>query len=110
MWINALHIAPWAILFSLPVVVLGALLLYLLRGRSLRTVMAVLVLIPLLAEVAGVLAVSGFMFNPILTTTLLVCVLSAVVTVPTALLFGRAVAKRSVWERQAREGERAAEA
>ncbi|MGH3440308.1 MAG: sensor histidine kinase, partial [Sciscionella sp.] len=42
--------------------------------------------------------------------TLLVCVLSAVVTVPTALLFGRAVAKRSVWERQAREGERAAEA
>lgn len=107
---TALHIAPYAILFSLPVVLLGALLLYVLRHRSLTVSMAVLVLVPLIAEVVGVLAVSGFMFDPILTITLLVCLLVAVITVPTALLLGRSIAKRSVWEREARERERAMEA
>ena len=35
---------------------------------------------------------------------------TAVITVPTAVLLGRTIARRSVWERQARERERAAEA
>lgn len=107
---NALHIAPWAVLFSLPAVLLGALLLYRLRHRSLAASMAVLVLVPLVAEVVGVLAVSGFMFDRILVITLLVCLLTGLVTVPTALLLGRSIARRSVWEREARERERAAEA
>jgi signal transduction histidine kinase len=72
--------------------------------------LTVLVLVPLFAELAGVLGVSGFMFNPILTTTLLVCLLTTVVTVPTAVLLGRAIARRSVWEREARQRERVAEA
>jgi signal transduction histidine kinase len=107
---TALHIAPYAFLFSLPVLVLGGLVLYWLRRRSLAASMTVLVLVPLIAEVVGVLAVSGFMFDPILTTMLWVCLLVAVVTVPGAILLGRRIARRSIWEREARERERAAEA
>jgi signal transduction histidine kinase len=72
--------------------------------------MTVLVLVPIAAAQAGVLGVSGFMFNTTLTTMLLVCLLIALVTVPIAVLLGRAIARRSVWEREARERERAAEA
>jgi signal transduction histidine kinase len=107
---DALHIAPVAIAFSLPIALLATVVLRWLGERSLAVSMTVLVLVPLLTELAGVLGVSGFMFNPILTTTLLVCLLTAVVTVPTAVLLGRSIARRSVWERQARERERAAEA
>jgi signal transduction histidine kinase len=39
-----------------------------------------------------------------------VCLLVLLVTVPVALLLGRTIARRSVWEREARERERAAEA
>ena len=58
----------------------------------------------------GVLGVSGFMFTTTLTTMALVCLLVLLVTLPVALLLGRAIARRSVWEREARERERAAEA
>ena len=64
----------------------------------LATAMTVLVLVPLLATLVGVLAVSSFMFTAIFTTTLLVCLLVAVVTVPAAVLLGRGIARRSVWE------------
>lgn len=104
------HILPFALLFALPVVIVGALLLYVLRWRSLVTSLTVLVLIPLLATLVGVLGVNAFMFNTALTTMLLVCLLVAVVTVPAAVVLGRAIARRSVWEREARERERAAEA
>jgi signal transduction histidine kinase len=40
---------------------------------------------------------------------LLVCLLVSLVTVPAAIILGRAIARRSVWEREARERERAAE-
>ncbi|MQA11580.1 MAG: sensor histidine kinase [Pseudonocardiaceae bacterium] len=106
---HILHILPFALAFAVPVALLGALLLHLLRNRSLATTMTVLVLIPVLAMVVGVLGISGFMFTRTLTTMLLVCLLVALVTVPAALLLGRAIAKRSVWEREARERERAAE-
>jgi signal transduction histidine kinase len=58
----------------------------------------------------GVLGVSSFMFNETLATMSLVCLLVVLVTLPVALLLGRAIARRSVWEREARERERAAEA
>jgi signal transduction histidine kinase len=96
--------------FSLPVVVIGLLVLRWLDERSLAATMTVLVLVPVVAELAGVLGVSGFMFTAVLTTTVLVSLLTAVVTVPTAVLLGRAIARRSVWEREARERDRAAEA
>ncbi|HEY2699787.1 MAG TPA: HAMP domain-containing sensor histidine kinase [Pseudonocardiaceae bacterium] len=103
-------VAPYAILFSLPAVLFGVIILKVLGERSLPASMAVLVLVPLVAELVGVLWVSGFMFSVSLDTNLLISLLSAVVTVPTALLLGRSVARRSVWEREARERERAAEA
>jgi signal transduction histidine kinase len=107
---HAWHILPFALAFALPVALLGGLVLYWLRGGSLATTMTVLVLIPVLSTLAGVLGISGFMFTPTLTTMLVVCVLVALVTVPAAIVFGRAIARRSVWEREARERERASEA
>jgi signal transduction histidine kinase len=103
-------ILPWALAFALPVAFVGGLVLYWLRRGSLTTTLTVLVLIPVLAMLAGVLGISGFMFTPALTTMLLVCLLVALVTVPAALVLGRAIARRSVWEREARERERAGEA
>lgn len=109
MWDDTLHIAVLAMAFSLPIVLGSTLLLRWLGERSLALSLTVLVLVPLVAEVAGVLGASGLMFSTIF-PTLLVCLLTAVVTVPTAILLGRSIARRSVWERQARERERAAEA
>ncbi|GAA4410593.1 HAMP domain-containing sensor histidine kinase [Actinokineospora soli] len=107
---HLLDILPYALLLVLPVVALGALVLRLLRDRSLGASMAVLVLVPVAAMVTGVLGISGFMFNTSLTTMLLVCLLVTLVTVPVALYLGRRIARRTVWEREARERERAAEA
>ena len=107
---HALHVLPVALALVLPVVAAGALLLHSVRARALSTTMTLLVLIPLAAMLAGVLGVSGFMFTATLATTLLVCLLVAVVVVPIAVLIGRVIARRSVWEREARERERAAEA
>ncbi|WP_447008321.1 sensor histidine kinase [Saccharothrix isguenensis] len=110
MLVEIYHILPFAVLFSLPLALLGAVVLRRLSSGSLATALTVLAIVPVVATIGGVLAVSGFMFTPILTTTLLVCLLVALVTVPTAVLLGRALARRSVWESEARERERAAEA
>ena len=107
---HALHILPVALALVVPVVAVGTTLLYWVRRGSLTTTMTVLVLVPVVATLTGVLGVSGFMFNSTLTTMSLVCLLVLLVTVPVALLLGRAIARRSVWEREARERERAAEA
>jgi signal transduction histidine kinase len=109
-WADLLHVAPYAIGFSLPVALLGALLLAHSRRGSITGAMTVLALVPLVATVTGVVGVSGFMFTRELTSTLLVSGLVTAVTVPVALLLGRSVARRSVWEREARARERAAEA
>jgi signal transduction histidine kinase len=104
------HILPLAALFALPTALLGALALYLVRKGSLASTMTVLVIVPVIATVIGVLGVSGFMFTPTLTTMLLVCLLVAFLTVPAAIVLGRVIARRSVWERELRIRERAAEA
>lgn len=110
MLLHAWHILPFALLFALPVAVLGGVLLFLLRKGSLSATLIVLVLVPIAATMIGVLGVSGFMFTPMLTTLLLVCLLVGLITVPAAIVLGRVIARRSVWEREARERERAAEA
>ncbi|GAA2795383.1 HAMP domain-containing sensor histidine kinase [Saccharopolyspora taberi] len=104
------HVVPYAIALSLPVALLGAALLYLLRRRSLTTALTVLVLVPLVATLTGVLGVTGFMFGPQMTMVVVVCTAVAVVTVPLAVVLGCSIARRSVWEREARARERAAEA
>ncbi|GAA1192268.1 sensor histidine kinase [Prauserella alba] len=106
---HALHILPVALALVIPVVLAGALVLRAVRRRTLATTMTVLVLVPVSAMFAGVLGISGFMFDATLATMWLVCLLVALVTVPLAVLFGRVIARRSVWEREARRRERAAE-
>ncbi|MEV0295500.1 HAMP domain-containing sensor histidine kinase [Nocardia sp. NPDC050710] len=94
---------------SVPVVVIGAVLLRATSNRSLTTSMALLVLIPTLATLAGIIGVSGLMFTDELQRTAIVLAVVAAVTVPAAVLLGREQARKMVWEKQIREQERAAE-
>ena len=101
---------PIALLFSVPVALVGALLLHRMRRRSITAAVTVLVLVPLVAALAGVLGVSGFMYTPLLAGTVVVCTVVALVTVPTAMVLGRGIAGDVMWLHEARETERAAEA
>ncbi|WP_373862402.1 sensor histidine kinase [Nocardia acidivorans] len=99
----------YALAASLPVVVLGALLMRCLRNRAMTTSMAVLVLIPTVATLCGVVAVSGLMFTDEFEKFAVVLGVVTAVTVPAAILLGRAQARTTVWEREMLEQERAAE-
>ena len=101
---------PAALLFALPVTALGGLLLHRMRRRSVTAAMTTLALVPLVAALGGVVAVSGFMYTPQLAGTLAVVVVVAAVTVPVAALLGRGFARDALWQREAREAERRAEA
>ena len=101
---------PAALLFALPVIALGGLLLHRMRRRSVTAAMTTLALVPLVAALVGVVAVSGFMYTPQLAGTLAVVVVVAAVTVPVAALLGRGFARDALWQREAREAERQAEA
>lgn len=103
------HAAPYALLFTLPVALVGWVLLSRMRRRSMAAAMTVLVLVPLTAALVGVLGVSGFMYTPQLVGTVAVCTVVAFVTVPVGLLLGRRVAGDALWQREARETERRAE-
>jgi len=102
-------VVPVALLFSLPVVLLGALVMHRIRSRSITRAVTVLVLVPLIAALAGIVGVGGFMYTPLLGATLVVCLVVAAVTVPTAILLGRRIAGDLMWLHDARESERAAE-
>lgn len=103
-------IALLALLWSAPVVLAGALVLWRARSMSLQMSMVILVLIPVLAVLSGVIGVSGFMFTADFARTVTVLGAVLVVAVPAAIALGRFQARRTVWERQIREQERAAEA
>ncbi|PXX64095.1 phospho-acceptor domain-containing protein [Nocardia tenerifensis] len=94
---------------SVPVVLIGAIILRATRDRSVTTSMAVLVLIPTLSTLAGIIGVSGLMFTDELQRTAVVLAIVAAVTVPAAVLLGREQARKMVWEKQVREQERDAE-
>ena len=85
---------PAALLFALPVTALGGLLLHRMRRRSVTAAMTTLALVPLVAALAGVVAVSGFMYTPQLAGTLAVVGVVAAVTVPVAALLGRRLRPR----------------
>lgn len=104
------QIALLALLWSAPVVLLGAVVLWRARSMSLQVSMVVLVLVPVLAVLSGVVGVSGFMFTADFTRTVTVLGAVSVVAVPAAVALGRFQARRTVWERQIREQERVAEA
>lgn len=73
---------------------------------SLTTAMTVMVIVPVVATIAGVLVVSGFMFTPMLNATLMACLVVGLVTVPFSIMLGRAIARRTMWEREAEASRR----
>ncbi|RJQ69185.1 sensor histidine kinase [Pseudonocardiaceae bacterium YIM PH 21723] len=110
MWIDALHVLPYAIAITLPILLFGALVLRRFRYRSMTASITVLVLTPLIAIETGLLAINSFMFTPLLRQVFVVSGLVTLAVVPMAIAMGRSLARRSVWEREMREKERAAEA
>ncbi len=102
-------IALLALGASLPVVLLGALIIRLARSWSVTVSMVALVLIPTLATLAGVFAASRLMTGAGVTEIAVVLVIVAVVTIPAAVMLARYQARRTVWERVIQEAERAAE-
>ena len=101
--------APTALLCSVPVAVVGGVLMHRMRERSITRAVTVLVLVPLVAALAGIIGVSGFMYTPMLASTLVLCAVVAAVSVPTAVVLGRGIARDLTWLHEAREAERAAE-
>jgi signal transduction histidine kinase len=73
---------------------------------SLTTVMTVMVIVPVVATIAGVLVVGGFMFTPMLNAALVACAVVGVITVPFSIMLGRAIARRTMWEREAEAARR----
>jgi len=98
-----------ALACSAPVVIAGTIIVRLAHYWSLAVSMVALVLIPVLATFAGVLGASRFMITETFEKTALVLVIVAAVTVPAAVILARYQARRTVWEREIRDAERAAE-
>ena len=73
---------PAALLLALPLTALGGLLLHRMRRRSVTAAMTTLALVPLVAALGGVVAVSGFMYTPQLAGTLAVVVVCLLYTSP----------------------------
>ncbi|WP_219418432.1 sensor histidine kinase [Pseudonocardia nigra] len=105
-----LAVVPVSLLFSVPVAVVGAVVLARMRRRSITASVTVLVLVPVLAALAGVLGTSGFMYSPLLGATVVICAVVAAVTVPAAMLLGRGIARELMWLHEAHAAERTAEA
>ncbi|NVN53248.1 HAMP domain-containing sensor histidine kinase [Mycolicibacterium hippocampi] len=103
------EIVGWALACSVPVVLIGAAIIRLARSWSLAVSMVTLVLIPVLATFTGVLGASGFMVTGTFEQTAVVLVIVSIVTIPAAVMLGRYQARRTVWEAEIRDSERAAE-
>ena len=103
------EIVGWALACSVPVVLAGAAVVRLARSWSLAASMVALVLIPVLATLAGVLGASGFMITQTFEKTGVVLVIVSIVAIPAAVMLGRYQARRTVWEAEIRDSERAAE-
>ena len=106
---QALAVIPVALAFSVPVALLGALLLHRMRRRSITAAVTVLVLVPVAAALLGVIGVSGFMYTPLLAGAVVVCAVVALITIPTAMMLGRGIARDVMWLHEAHDAERAAE-
>ncbi|MGK2866196.1 MAG: sensor histidine kinase [Mycobacterium sp.] len=103
------EIAGWTLACSVPVVAAGAIAIRLARSWSLTVSMVALVLIPTLATFTGVLGASGFMITETFQQIAVVLAIISLVTIPTAVALARYQARRTVWEREIRDSERAAE-
>src|ERR1700739_401793 len=108
-WGDLAEMVGWALGCSLPLVLLGWLLIWRARTRALTLSMVVLVLIPMLATITGVLGASRFMITQTFQKTTVVMIIISLVTIPAAVMLARYQARRTVWEKQIRDAERAAE-
>jgi signal transduction histidine kinase len=106
---NLTQIALLALGCSLPVVLVGGLVIRLARSWSITVSVVTLVLIPTLATFAGVFCSSGFMTEGTFRTITVVLAVVAVVTLPAAVMLARYLARRTVWEQEIQDAERAAE-
>jgi signal transduction histidine kinase len=104
------HAVPLALLFAVPVAVAGGLLTLRMRRRSMAVAMPVLVVVPLIAALVGIVGTSGFMYTPQLVGTVAVVIVVGAITVPAGMLLGRRMAREALWQREARDAERRAEA
>lgn len=97
---------------ALPVALLGAAGMYLLRRRSVTVNVFLVVLVAVLSVAGGVVGTAYAMFlsSHDLGVVLLVVAVAGAVGLASALTLGRLLARRSVWEREARARERALEA
>jgi signal transduction histidine kinase len=98
-----------ALICSVPIVLIGAVVIRLARSWSLAVSMVVLVLIPTVATFTGVLGASRFMISQQFERTAIVLVIVFVVTIPAAVMLARYQARRTVWENEIRQSEAAAE-
>jgi signal transduction histidine kinase len=102
------HIAPWALLTCAVTIVVLWLLLRLFQhhpGLSL----ALVEVVPLLAALGFVVAISGFMFTEQLGWTLVTCLLIGVMLVPGSVLVGEQFARRTLAIEMRRAEERGKE-
>ena len=106
---NLTEIALLALGCSLPVVLAGVVFIRLARSWSITVSMVALVLIPTLATFAGVFCASGFMADSTFRTIAVVLAVVAVVTLPAAVMLARYLGRRTVWEQEIQDAERAAE-
>lgn len=104
-----LEALPLAVLCAAPVAVVGGVLLHRMRRRTMTAAVTTLALVPLASALAGTVGVSGLMYTTQLLGTVVVVVGVALVTVPAALLLGRAFARDALWQREAIAAERRAE-
>ena len=103
------HVALLALAYSLPVVLVGALVIRLARSWSVTVSVVALVLIPTLATFSAVLGTGRYMVNADFRAITVVLLVVAVVTLPAAVMLARYQARRTVWEREIQDAERAAE-
>jgi len=103
------RIALLTLAVSLPVVLIGGLIIRLARSWSVTVSMVALVLIPTLATFAGVFGASRFMTDANFEAIAVVLLIVALVTLPAALMLARYQARRTVWEQQIQDAERSAE-
>ena len=97
---------------ALVVAVPAALLLRVLRHRSITVHVVLVVVVSVLTVLAGILAVAGGMFinEHDLRVLLVVVAISAVVSVAVGVMLGRRLAADAMWAAEARERERQMEA
>ena len=103
------HVLPWALVACVLTAGVEFSVLRALQRRSVALRLAALVVVPILAVLIFVVAISGFMFTPQLRGTVASGVLIAVTVIPVAVVLGRLITMRALQDEQERATERAVE-